>query len=55
VKEDHDLPNDLLLGPSVREPLGSNCADARHLAKPIGLGLDDVEGLRTEGLIIFVA
>ena len=50
VKEDHDLPDDLLLGPGVRDPLGPNCADARHLAKPIGLGLDDVEDLLPEGL-----
>jgi hypothetical protein len=50
VKEDHDLPDDLLLGPSVRDPFGSNRADARHLAKPIGLGLDDIEDLLPEGL-----
>ena len=50
VQEDHDLPDDLLLGPGVRDPFGSNHADARHLAKPIGLGLDDVEDLLTEGL-----
>jgi hypothetical protein len=50
VKEDHDLPDDLLLGPSVRDPLGSNRANARHLAKAIGLGLDDVEDLLPEGL-----
>ena len=50
VKEDHDLPDDLLLGPGVRDPLGPNRADARHLAKPIGLGLDDVEDLLPEGL-----
>ena len=50
VKEDHDLPDDLLLGPGVRDPFGSNRADARHLAKPIGLGLDDVEDLLPEGL-----
>ena len=50
VQEDHDLPDDLLLGPGVRDPLGSNRADARHLAKPIGLGLDDVEDLLPEGL-----
>ena len=50
VQEDHDLPHDLLLGPSVRDPFGSNRADARHLAKPIGLGLDDVEDLLSEGL-----
>ena len=50
VQEDHDLPDDLLLGPGVRDPFGSNRADARHLAKPIGLGLDDVEDLLPEGL-----
>ena len=50
VQEDHDLPDDLLLGPGVRNPFRPNRADARHLAKPIGLGLDDVEDLLTEGL-----
>jgi hypothetical protein len=49
VKKDHDLPDDLLLGPSVRDPFGSDRADARHLAKPIGLRLDDVEDLFAEG------
>ena len=29
VQEDHDLPDDLLLGPGVRDPLGPNRADAR--------------------------
>ena len=50
VQEDHDLSDDLLLGPRVRDPFGPNCADARHLSKPIGLGLDDVEDLLSEGL-----
>jgi hypothetical protein len=50
VHEDHDLPDDLLLGPGVRDPSGPNRADARHLTKPIGLGLDDVEDLLPEGL-----
>ena len=50
MKEDHDLPDDLLLGPSAGDPFGSNRADARHLAKPIGLGLDDVEDRLPEGL-----
>ena len=50
VKEDHDLPDDLLLGPGVRDALSPNRADARDLAKPIGLGLDDVEDLLPEGL-----
>ena len=31
-------------------PSPSNRADARHLAKPIGLGLDGVEDLLAEGL-----
>jgi hypothetical protein len=50
VKKDHNLPDDLLLGPGVSDPLGSNRANAHHLAKPIGLGLDDVEDLLPEGL-----
>ena len=50
MKEDHDLPDDLLLGPGVGDPLGPNRANARHLAKPIGFGLDDVEDLLAEGL-----
>jgi hypothetical protein len=50
VKEDHDLPDDLLFGPSVRDSLGPNHTDARHLPKAIGLGLDDVEDLLPEGL-----
>ena len=50
VQEDHDFPHDLLLGPGIRDPLGPNRADARHLAQPIRLGLDDVEDLLPEGL-----
>src|SRR5580704_5054502 len=50
VKEDHDLPNNLLFGPGVRDSLGPNRADARDLAKPVRLGLDDVEDLLPEGL-----
>ena len=50
VKEDHDLPNDLLLRPGVRDPLCPNRANARHLAKAIGLGFDDVEDPLPEGL-----
>ena len=51
VQEDHDLPDDLLLGPGVRDSFGPNCADARDLAKPIGLGLDDVEDLLPEAVV----
>ena len=50
LKKDHDLADDLLLRPGVRDAFGSNRADARHLAKPIGLGLDDVEDLLPESL-----
>jgi hypothetical protein len=54
VQEDHNLPDDLLLGPGIRDPFGSNRANARHLAKPIRLGLDDVEDLLPEGLDHFL-
>ena len=50
VKEDHNLPDDLLLRPGVRDPFGPNRADACDLAKPVGVGLNDVENLLTEGL-----
>ena len=50
MKEDHDLPDDLLLGPGVGDALGPNRANARHLAKPIGFGLDDIEDFLSEGL-----
>jgi hypothetical protein len=33
----------------VRDPFGSNRANARHLTKPIGRGLDHVEDLLSEG------
>ena len=36
-------------------PSPSNRADARHLAKPIGLGLDDVEDHPPKALTIFLA
>ena len=50
VQEDHDLADDLLLGPGVGDPFGANGADAGHLAQPFGLGLDDVEDLLPERL-----
>ena len=50
VQEDHDLPDDLLLGPGVRDPFGPHRSDPRHLTESIGLGLDDVEDLLPEGL-----
>jgi hypothetical protein len=54
VKEDHDLPDDLLFGPGVRDAFGPDGADARHLAKPVRLGLDDVEHLLPERLDHFL-
>ena len=54
VQEDHDLPNNLLLGPGVRDSLGPNRADPRDLAKPVRLGLDDVEDLLAERLHHFL-
>ena len=50
MKENHNLPDDLLLGPGVGDSLGPNGADAGHLAKPTGFGLDDVEDLLAKGL-----
>ena len=50
VQEDHDLADDLLLGPGVGDPLGAHGTDAGHLTKPIRLGLDDVEHLLPERL-----
>ena len=50
VKEDHDLPDDLLLGPGVRDPFGPHRSDPGDLTESIGLGLDDVEDLVPEGL-----
>ena len=45
VQEDHDLADDLLLGPGVRHAPGAHRTNPRHLAQPIRLGLDHVENL----------
>ena len=50
VQEDHDLADDLLLGPGIGDALGAHGADAGHLSKPIRLGLDDVEHFLSKGL-----
>jgi hypothetical protein len=50
VKEDHDLPDDLLLGPGVRDPFRPHRSDPGDLTETIGLGLDDVEDLVSKGL-----
>ena len=44
------LANRFLLGPRVGDAPGANLADAGDLAKPFGLGLDDVEHLVAERL-----
>ena len=54
MKEDHDLPDDLLLSPSVRYAFGPDCPDTRHLPESIGLGLDDVEDLFPKGFDHFL-
>jgi hypothetical protein len=43
VQEDHDLPDNLLLGPSAGDALGAHRADAGHLAQTVRLGLDHIE------------
>ena len=48
VQEDHDLADGLLLGPRAGDAPGAHRADAGDLAKPFGLGLDDVEHLVAE-------
>ena len=50
VKEDHDLPDHLLLRPGVRNALGPHHSDPGDLSKAIGLSLDDVEDLVSKGL-----
>ena len=50
MKEDHDLADDLLLGPGVRDAFGADRTDARHFPKPGRFGLDDVEHLFAERL-----
>ena len=50
VQEDHDLSDDLLLRPGVRNTLGPHHSDPDDLSKAIGLSLDDVEDLVSKGL-----
>ena len=50
MQEDHDLADDLLLGPSIGDAFGTHPTDARDFAQTIGLGLDDVEHLLAECL-----
>ena len=43
VQEDHDLADDLLIGPPGDDPLGPLRADAGDVSEPLRLRLDDVE------------
>ena len=43
VQEDHDLADDLLIGPPGDDPLGPLRADAIDVSEPLRLRLDDVE------------
>jgi hypothetical protein len=49
VQEQHDLANDLLVGPARDDPLGALGANPGHLAQTVGLLLDDLEYRRGEG------
>jgi len=48
VQEDHDLPDDLLLGPGRDDPTRSHRANAIDFPQAIRLRLDDVEHLFAE-------
>src|SRR5262249_39239646 len=48
VKEDHDLPYDLLLGPGRGDAMSTDTANAIDFAKPVGLCFDDVEHFSAE-------
>jgi hypothetical protein len=48
--EDHDLANNLLLGPSRNHPFGAHRSYALDLLKAIRLGFDHVEDLVAERL-----
>ena len=48
VEEHHDLAHHLLLRPGVGDASGAHRPDARHLAQPLRLRLDDIEDLPAE-------
>ena len=50
MQKDHDLADDLLLGPGSDDALGPARPDALHLAQAAGGGLDDIEDFVAEGL-----
>lgn len=49
VHEHHDIAHGLLLCPSGDDLPGAEFADAGDLSHPLGLGLDNLEGLFAEG------
>src|SRR5207247_5201928 len=49
VQEDHNFANDLLFRPGGSDAAGSDSADASDLTQALGLCLDRVEHLFTEG------
>ena len=50
LQKDHDLPDDLLLGPGPGDPVLALRTDALKLRQPLGLALDYVEDRSSEGL-----
>src|SRR5262249_34782470 len=49
VQEQHDLADDLLIGPASDDPLGALRSNASHFTKAMRLLLDDVEYGLSEG------
>mgnify|MGYP006448223283 CR=1 FL=1 len=50
VQEQHDLADDLLLGPRLGDPLRALGANAVHLAQALGRLLDNVEDPLAKGI-----
>ena len=48
MQEQHDLPDDLLLGPAGDDPCRPFAADPRHLLQPIRLLFDQIEHVGAE-------
>jgi hypothetical protein len=49
VQEDHDLANDLLVGPAGGDFSGANFANAGNFTQTLRRVLDDIEYRRAEG------
>jgi hypothetical protein len=43
MKEDHDLPHGLLVGPAADDPCGPHRAYTRHLREALGACFDNLE------------